>query len=496
MKKSFIANTMIVIISGFIIKILGLLNRILITRLLGPSGVSLYILSFPTIMLFISISGMSLNISTSKLVAESLKLKNYSPRKIIFKSIILALIVSTFTTCIFLIILKPLCYSFLKEPNLYYPLLTTVFLIPLVGISDTLKGYFNGLKEMGISALSTVIEQIFRISFSIAAIFLLRPHGLIVTTVFILLSLSIGEIASIIFSIIKILKYRPPHYPKTKNEFNAICSISIPTTLTRLMGNFIYFLEPIVYTAVFTYLNYAQADITNEYTIVNAYTIPLLTTVSFLSFAISTSVIPVMAENWALKRTDAVHHYISEALILSLIPGILIAVLFYYFPSEYMNLIYGTTLGSDQIRNLTFIFLFYYIHPPVVAILQAIGKSKFIFAISTISNVLKIALLALLAFVPTIGLDSMLYAIIFSMILSTVICLMTMLKVTNFSFNLRKVFNLVMLFLFTFGLTGVLNFLLKEKFLITSLISTICFIIICFKLNFFRFFKFQKRARV
>ena len=202
-------------------------------------------------------------------------------------------------------------------------------------------------------------------------------------------------------------------------------------------------------------------DIANEYTIVNAYTIPLLTTVSFLSFAISTSVIPVMAENWALKRTDAVHHYISEALILSLIPGILIAVLFYYFPSEYMNLIYGTTLGSDQIRNLTFIFLFYYIHPPVVAILQAIGKSKFIFAISTISNVLKIALIALLAFVPTIGLDSMLYAIIFSMILSTVICLMTMLKVTNFSFNLRKVFNLVMLFLFTFGLTGVLNFLLR-----------------------------------
>ena len=77
-----------------------------------------------------------------------------------------------------------------------------------------------------------------------------------------------------------------------------------------------------------------------------------------------------------------------------------------------MNLIYGTTL--DQITFETSpLFLFYYIHPPVVAILQAIGKSKFIFAISTISNVLKIALIALLAFVPTIGLDSMLYAIIF-----------------------------------------------------------------------------------
>ncbi|MDD7315387.1 MAG: stage V sporulation protein B, partial [Bacilli bacterium] len=58
--SSFLFNTLIILISGFFIKLLGLINRIFITRTLGPENINLYIMSFPTIMLFISISGMSL----------------------------------------------------------------------------------------------------------------------------------------------------------------------------------------------------------------------------------------------------------------------------------------------------------------------------------------------------------------------------------------------------------------------------------------------------
>jgi stage V sporulation protein B len=445
-------------------------------------------------MLFISISGLSLNISTSKLVAESMKLQHYSPRRIIAKSIGLALFVSAITATAFLVILRPLCDSFLKEPDLYYPLLTTVFLIPLVGISDTLKGYFNGLKEMGISATASVVEQIFRIAFSVGSILLLRPYGLIVATVFILLALSVGELASIVYTAIKIARYKPPLFPNTSHELKAVCQIAIPSTLTRLIGNFTYFLEPIVFTSTFSYLMFTQKQISDVYTIVNAYTIPLLTTVSFLSMAIATSIIPIMAENWAIKKYEAVDHYIGEALTLSLIPGIYVAILFYYFPKEYMNLIYGTTLGSESIRSLSFVFLFYYIHSPIVAILQAIGKSRFIFIVSSVSNILKIVLIAALAFIPSIGLNSMLYAIIFTMILSTIICFIAMMKETKHRFDKRKLFNLVLLFVFTFGLTGIVDFILKGHYLLTSLIILICFLVLNIRLKFFHFLKF-KRAR-
>ena len=69
-----IKNTLILISSSLIIKALSLLNRIVITRLLGQDGISLYVLTLPTIMLLCSISGFSLNITLSKITAENEKI--------------------------------------------------------------------------------------------------------------------------------------------------------------------------------------------------------------------------------------------------------------------------------------------------------------------------------------------------------------------------------------------------------------------------------------
>ena len=82
-ENSFLLGTLIILLSGLIVKALGLINKIVITRLLGTEGMSIYILAFPTIILFINLAGFSLNITTSKLIAESLKNQRYSPKKII-----------------------------------------------------------------------------------------------------------------------------------------------------------------------------------------------------------------------------------------------------------------------------------------------------------------------------------------------------------------------------------------------------------------------------
>ena len=92
--NTFFLNTFFIILSGFIVKGLGLVNKIVITRLLGTEGMSIYILAFPTIILFINLSGFSLNITTSKLISESLKTKSISPNKVIKQAIRIAVKVS------------------------------------------------------------------------------------------------------------------------------------------------------------------------------------------------------------------------------------------------------------------------------------------------------------------------------------------------------------------------------------------------------------------
>ena len=145
--KTFFFNTLIIVLTGFVIKILGLLNRILITRLLGTEGMSLYILAFPTVVFFLNLAGFSLNLSTSKLIASSLITRQYSPKLILKKSLKISGLVSLSAILILLIILRPLAHRWLNNDKLFFPLSSTAFLIPLVGISEILKGYYAGLKN-------------------------------------------------------------------------------------------------------------------------------------------------------------------------------------------------------------------------------------------------------------------------------------------------------------------------------------------------------------
>ena len=73
MKDKFIWSTIILLIGGFITKIIGMLNRIILGRLLGSNGMGMYMLILPTFMLLISLGQFGLPKALSKLVSEDNK---------------------------------------------------------------------------------------------------------------------------------------------------------------------------------------------------------------------------------------------------------------------------------------------------------------------------------------------------------------------------------------------------------------------------------------
>lgn len=481
-ENSFFYNTFIILMTGFVIKFLGLINRIFITRTLGVSGMTLYIMSFPTIMLFINISSMGLNISISKLVSESIKTKQYSPYILLKKAILIALTCSAITIIIFLLFLYPLTHYLLKNDNLFFPLLSTIFLIPLVGISDSLKGYFNGLKLMKYSSSSNLIEQIARIIFSIICLYITLPYGVKTATFYCLLSLSIGELSSIIFSIIKIKKIKIIHYEKTKGELQAILKISIPNTLSHLVGNFTYFLEPIIYVWILSLLNYPHHKIESTYTIVNAFTISLLTLGSFVSNALATTVVPTISEAMATNNISAVNYYIKKSLIFSLIPGLFITIILFFYPSELMQLIYSTKEGSQDVKLYVFLFIPYYIQAPLSSIYQSLGKSKSLFKISCFFNVTRLLLIILFSLFNAINYQSLMLATTITMICYIFIVFWKIKKLTTFRVSFHNSVTLVIIFIFSFFCI-LLCKTLNINYLISITIVGVIYLLWCYKCN-------------
>ena len=480
-ENSFLLGTLIILLSGLIVKALGLINKIVITRLLGTEGMSIYILAFPTIILFINLAGFSLNITTSKLIAESIKNQKYSPKKIIKNCLKIAIKVSLVIEILFLISLKFIVYNLLKNNDLFYPLLMITFLIPLVGITDTFRGVFAGYKKMETVAKVNILEQVTRIIFSVSSLVILSQYGIIISVSFTILALTIGEASSLIYLLFKYKKLNIFDYPSTNNEKKAILNMAIPTTASRLIGSFTYFLEPIVNTCTLLWLNYDNTIIKTDYTIINAYIIPLLTITSFLSTSLSTTCIPTISEQNALNQKENILNLINKVFIYCIIPGLLISIILYSFPKEYMHFLFATSQGSNYIKKYVFIYLIHYLQAPGVAILQALGYAKRVFKISSIFNILRLFFIVFLSFFSIIGTYAIFYSITITMCLETLLIWFNISKYTKFKLKKNLILNLALLSIIMIGISTILVNTLKLHFIIiTFFIVAIYFILIKF----------------
>lgn len=464
--------------SGFIIKILGLLNKIIITRYLGTEGMSLYILSFPTIFLFLNISTLNINNCISKIVSESSISKEFSPKQIITSGFKIIFVSSLISIIIFIISLNPLVNILLKNKKLLFPLLSSIILIPLTGINDVLKGYYNGTKNIYKTSLASLLEQFARIGFVVIVLSLFINKGLIYATTLSIIALSFGELLSLIYLIIQIKKEKLIAFP-SKDPTKRILSFAIPSTSAKLIGNITYFLEPIIYTNILVHLNYNYELIQINYTIINAYTIPLLTSASFISIALATTIIPNISENYISKNFNLINYYIKKTLMFSLIPGVLISILFFTYPNEYMNLIYNTSEGISFIKPYVFFFLLYYLQMPFSSILHSIGKNKIQFIISSFFSILKIILIIVLSLIPNIGLNSIFFAILITMILNSLTIVYFVFKYTKYKINYQNIIKGILITIISINFLYIINFL-KLNFLINSLLITIIFLGLCY----------------
>lgn len=87
MKSSdkFLRGAMILTIAGLLVKVIGSVNRILLSRLLGGEGIGLYQMAYPVYLLLLSISAAGIPVAISIIVAEYLAQRDYANVRQVFR---------------------------------------------------------------------------------------------------------------------------------------------------------------------------------------------------------------------------------------------------------------------------------------------------------------------------------------------------------------------------------------------------------------------------
>lgn len=391
MKRKLINSFIILSASSAISKIFSILNRMLLSRLLPLEAMSLYLVIMPTLSLCLTLGQVGIPSAVFRLILHP-KYKNY---KVIITAIILSFF-SVIVICGTLFILSPfIAHSLLKNDYTLYPILSFLIFIPLIAISGIIKNYYLAKGHVYVIAKSQIVEETSRLLFTY--LFLETPLSsslpFLVTIAY--LSMSFGELMSIIYLLLLSRKRYSFTPLKNINKQNLIMkdllNISLPLTGSRLYHCFMNFLEPILLIHVLTRLGLTQNFIQDQYAILSGYVVSMLVTPTFFCTIICRLYLPIATDDLYYHKSNTFLHLLYALLICFLI-GLPFTLIFYFFPKQSLMILYNTTSGYQQLKYMSFPFLLFYLQTPLSTILQAKNKNKVMFIISMIECTLEIIL--------------------------------------------------------------------------------------------------------
>lgn len=484
---------MILIIAGFITRILGFVNRIVLARFVGEEGVGLFMMAQPTLFLVIAATQIGLPVAISKFIAEA-NAKN-DTRKM--KSI---LIISLSITFALSMIFTPLLFlgaKFLSEHlftdhRVYYPLLAMIPIIPITAISAVLRGYFQGKQQMNPYALSLIIEQIVRISLIATLTKRFLPYGIEYATTGAMFSAIVGEFASLVYLLLcfkirkkfRLRKNFISYISNGKETLKELLSIAIPTTGSRMVGSIAWFLEPIVVSQSLAIAGFSAVNATKLYGELTGYALPLLMLPSFITISLGTSLIPAISEAYAKKKYRHVEYQLQQSLRFTFLSGALSVVIIYVLADPLMLLMFGTSHAAHYVKFLAPFFLFFFYQGPLQAALQAMDMASAAMFNSFVGAIVKTVLIFALATQPRIGIMGVTLSLGIGIILITIMHFYSISRKIHLPIYLRE-YVVTGIMMMATGYTGKLvyerifaTFPIVQKVLLSTLVMTVVFLIL------------------
>jgi len=419
-----IKNIIILLVSGALAKILGMLGKIIYTRIAGVNVVGLYTMITPTFMLIISICQFSFPISISKISAE----EKYDNKSLLKSAYFVGSIISIILIII-LILTSNLIALSLHNKLLAPAILSISAIIPFVMISSVQRGFLHGKEDMLPASITNVTEEIIKIILILFLLPIAISKGDITSVIFLILFNVITESSNILF-MQKVIskKYISNKKGKVnKKIIKEILSISIPTTSVRLIASIGFFLEPIILTNTLLSSGYSPNYITMEYGIINSYIVPLLSIPSFFSISIASALLPNITKAYANKKYDEFNRKLLKLMFLSMLVGAVCLTIILIFPNEILKLVYNVNFGINYIYLIGPFFLILYMQPTLSVALQAMDKTNKLFLTSTISVIIKYSTLYVLGKIG-FGMNALIFAMIAGIVTTTSLVLIIVLK--------------------------------------------------------------------
>ncbi len=211
--QNLLIGAMVLLISNLLVKVIGAIYRIPLTNMLGTQGMAYFDAAYSLYVTIYLVSTAGIPVAISRMVATAEAQGNHRESKRILRvALVLFSIVGFVAMMAMILLAKWYAVKIIDIPDSYlsmYAIAPTLFFIC---ISSTFRGYYQGKKNMTLSAVAQVIEAISKLVIGLWAVKLfIDAFKLRTTAAYAISGVTIGVVLSLVFALFY-------HFKETRNE--------------------------------------------------------------------------------------------------------------------------------------------------------------------------------------------------------------------------------------------------------------------------------------
>ena len=413
-------GTLILTVAGIVVKVIGSLNWIFVSRILGGEGIGLYQMAFPIYFFAFTISTAGVPVAISIITAERVALKDVWGAKRIFK---IAMSLMFFTGIVFTALTYfgaqwLIDFHFIRDPRAYWSVVALAPAIFFVTLLASSRGYLQGWQRMTPTAVSQIVEQIFRVITMILFASLLLPYGID----FAAAGASLGAFAGAVTGLIVLvyfhwklekditLEYGRDIKPNADSEKSStwkiikrIFALSLPVSAASIMLPVVSNLDLAIVPQRLEVAGYTVTEATELFGYLTGMAVPLVNLATILTASLAVSLVPAISKAKALNNDELVYSQTASGIRISnfvCFPAFIIVMV---LATPISTLIYNAPGAGPAVWVSSFSIVLLGLHQVSTAVLQGLGHPSIPMINMIIAAAAKVALNWILTAIPALG---------------------------------------------------------------------------------------------
>jgi stage V sporulation protein B len=443
--KNFISGAIILMLAGFVVRILGFVYRIYMSNIIGAEGMGVFQLISPVYSLIILTLTAGISIGVSRMTAGELaRHHNINIRRIAKCALLIVVTVGIAVSLVMYLNIDFIVDHIIRDRRTYYSLLLLIPCIPVIAASSALKGYFYGIQKVVPTAISQIAEQFVKIGIIFAMSSYFLKLGLEYACAVATAGMALGEIANLIV-LAFVYNFRRKKetkgisrngFTRKRNIITELVKTAVPVSANRFVISIMSVVEYLLipWMLVSGGLDYKSSMET--YGKLSGMALPLIYFPSMVTSSLATTLVPAISEAVSLNNFRSVNNRISKSIQITFVLGFLFTAIFMSFPNEIGGLLYRKEKIGDLLYMLSYSCIFIYLQQTLTGVLNGLGRQGELLLNTMIGSVIRIAFVYFL--IPIYGIQSYVWGLIVSFTITAVINVATISKITGLLTDFRN----------------------------------------------------------